>query len=142
MRTKKTLAIENLESREVFTGMPGVEGFNIYDAPLNVTDQEIIDALNAGTQFTADHGVDSPRDAASAGFDGSDVGIDSFFCSDGGMADTTEALTSPRVPSEKRIELINGTISGFSTPDAQRVAAVDEVLASSTANLVGGHWID
>ena len=35
MRMKRHLSVESLERREVFTGVPGVEGFDIYDAPLN-----------------------------------------------------------------------------------------------------------
>ena len=50
MRTNKKLAVESLERREVFASLAGVEGL----APTQVTDQEIIDALNAGTQLTAD----------------------------------------------------------------------------------------
>ena len=63
MRTQRNLAVETLERREVFTGMPGFEGLQIYDAsdqingshgsgtligPSTVLRHEDINAPNAG----------------------------------------------------------------------------------------------
>ena len=42
---KKQFGLETLERREVFTGVTGVEGFNIYDAPLNYNDNADVQQL-------------------------------------------------------------------------------------------------
>ena len=127
MRTNKKLAIEKLERREVFSVAPGFEGLT---PETNVTDQEIIDALNAGTQVTTDHRVDSSRDAAS------------------GLPSGKRSLSD--LGDKMQIELIDASLASFNigmppsaTQDGQRAANVDRVFAEpqSFDNQVAGvHW--
>ncbi len=151
MRTNNKLAVENLERREVFTAMPGVEGFVDVTDPENpmpdaqVTDQEIIGALNAGPQLTADHGVDSPRDAASGTARGERTLTDRGCVDDLGFNIGMPPSVVHGETTQPSTELLNAAIAGFNigmppsivgdtvqaTPDGQQADAADHVFAES-----------